>query len=237
MVITKYGTSIPTSEKPFLFYNEIKSLIYEINNIHNTFSKNWNEKFNTYPLNLNKKQVRDVCNILYDDIFFIHETFFSNLREYMTKLDELIVSLDLDYTYNNFDFRSRVKQKESVVNKLKYYMVGKEGRGAYSINKCLNDLLGFRIVVEEFNHNCEIFDKICLEIQSDVNIKKINSSKNGYIGTHIYFYGNNNQFFPWELQVWNPTHAKSNDYSHSMYKQEYTKWANIYKNSEGIEVR
>jgi hypothetical protein len=234
-MVTKFGTSISTDTKPYCFYDEIKQLIYEIYDIHNNFSGHWIEQHSTYTCNLKKKQVRHV--FLNQDLFILDEDFYSNIKKYLTKLKELIINIDLDYTYNKYDFRSRVKQDESIVNKLKYYQVGKEGRGAYALNKCLNDLLGFRIAVEEFDHDCEIFHNMCLEISSQINIKKINSSKNDYKATHIYFYGESNKYFPWELQIWNPIHVTTNDISHAQHKQEYTKWAKIYKNSKEIETR
>lgn len=236
----KQGIGLLTEKKPYLYYDDIKQLIFEINDIHNDFSNQWFEQHSTYPLNLNKKQVRNVCSVINEDMFFLDGNFYSNIKGYITKLKELVISIklmELDYTYNQYDFRSRVKQNESIINKLKFYQVGKDGKGAYGLNKCLNDLLGFRIEVEDFNHDCEHFEKMCLDLTTQINIKKINSTKDNYNATHIYFYGDSNRFFPWELQIWNPIHVETNDFSHAQHKQEYTKWADIYKNSKEIETR
>ena len=51
----------------------------------------------------------------------------------------------------------------------------------------------------------------------------IDSSKFDYKAVHLYF-KENNQSFPWELQIWNMCDMDSNFSSHKKYKQEYTAW-------------
>lgn len=54
-------------------------------------------------------------------------------------------------------------------------------------------------------------------------LKCINSSKQEYKATHIYF-KKNNYNFQWELQIWNKKDEINNINSHEKYKQEYIKW-------------
>ena len=81
-------------------------------------------------------------------------------------------------------------------------------------------------IVKNINENDELLKAILnyrLFINKN-NLKCIDSSKEvGYTATHIYFQ-NDNYSFPWELQVWDKSHEKSNIESHERYKQEYIKW-------------
>lgn len=103
----------------------------------------------------------------------------------------------------------------------KYYLDEKHGYGEVPINKCINDILGFRII---FNKSIDLI-KIIEYINSNYsNLICINSSKNGYIATHVYFIKDNNFQFRWELQLWNMEDVENNKECHEKYKQEYTKY-------------
>jgi hypothetical protein len=222
--------------KPYCYYDDIKNLILDVCRLHHDFSGKWVRDNRFTPINLKKKLITDISEV-FDDrgVFIIDNYFYSLLKRYVYLLEELVVDIDLEYSYSHLDFRSRVKQNESIVNKLKYYRVGKEGKGRYPLNKCLNDLLGFRIIVDDFDHNCVYFDDLCENIKAEYRIRKINASKNTYKATHIYFYGESNTYFPWELQIWNSDDEEQNELSHRIHKQEYTAWADIYKNSVELE--
>ncbi|PJN91001.1 hypothetical protein [Bacillus sp. mrc49] len=228
-----FKTSIVTEQVPYCHYNVIEEIVLKIHSMHDEFSRKWKRISRMELLNLNKKQVRHVmCKTIDErEVFILDNSFYSTVKDYITELEELTIETDLDFTYETFDLRLRVKQKESIVNKLKYYQVGKDGNGKYAINKCLNDLLGTRIIIDGFDHNCEQFNELCNDMSKFIKIKKTNASKGDYKATHIYFYGESNNYFPWELQIWNPSDTTNNEISHSLHKQEYTKWAEIYKES------
>ncbi|OOR20907.1 MULTISPECIES: nucleotidyltransferase family protein [Bacillus cereus group] len=225
--------------KPYCHYSDIQKLFLEIYDLHNKFSAAWIKKNQTTGfefMNLNKRQVRNVSSVIEDrEVFLIDNMFYRLIKSYMNELESLTVESELEYDYTELDLRTRIKQNESVVNKLKYYRVGKEGAGAFNLNKCLNDLFGIRIIIEDFDHNCRYFNDLCEGLKAEYRIRTMDSSKNNYKATHIYFYGESNRYFPWELQVWNANDLSSNVISHSLHKQEYTKWADIYKNSAEIE--
>lgn len=207
--------------------DKLCNLIHELISIHREFS---DQNILTNNFNLKKTLVRDIVEQVEDaETYIIKKDFYSTLNGYLTKLDELTIDIDLEYTYSTFDFRLRVKQPESIIYKLAHYNSGKQENGKFPLNKCLNDLLGFRIIIPNFIHNCELFSKMCDFIQESYKIRYRNSSKGEYKATHIYFYGDNNKSFPWELQIWLPEDYKSNYDSHARHKQEYIKSAMIHK--------
>ncbi|MFP3509836.1 hypothetical protein SB775_09260 [Peribacillus sp. SIMBA_075] len=207
--------------------HKICSLMIEIIQIHKDFSQEWRE---VNQFNLKKTLIRDIVEPVDDsNAYFINEEFHSVLKSYLSKIDQLTIDIDLEYTYSEYDFRLRVKQPESIIYKLGHYNSGKTENGRFPLNKCLNDLLGFRIIMPGFIHDCELFSKMCNVFENDYKIKYRNSSKGEYIATHIYFYGDNNKNFPWELQVWLPEDFENNYESHAKHKQEYIKSAKIHK--------
>lgn len=73
----------------------------------------------------------------------------SYIENYSIALNEEIAINEFGYDYSNWDFRVRVKQQESIQNKLKYYFDDREN-GKIALQKCLNDILGYRIVLNNF---------------------------------------------------------------------------------------
>lgn len=113
--------------------------------------------------------------------------------------DELInIMFDLErITYKNSSVTSRVKAQNSIEFKLDNYIINHEG-GCVPLKKCLNDLLGIRIVIDD-DFTYQDVKKYMRENFS--TYKCIDSSKYSYIATHVYF-ENGNFLFPWELQIW-----------------------------------
>ena len=114
---------------------------------------------------------------------------------------------------------ARVKNRNSIEYKIKNYIENHEN-GKITINKCLNDLFGIRIICKDqidfsqINHLVkEKYDKL----------KCIDSSKIEYKATHIYFKQSNFEF-QWELQLWNEDDEINNIRSHEKYKQDYVIW-------------
>ncbi len=87
------------------------------------------------------------------------------------------------------------------------------------------------IFSQDINH--EIIKQF-IENKHDEKLKCIDSSKIvGYVATHVYF-KKDNFSFPWELQIWDKSHEKSNIELHEQYKQEYTKWEKENKGGESF---
>ena len=105
----------------------------------------------------------------------------------------------------------------------RYYAEKKHEYGKISINKCVNDILGIRLIFNEEENLHEIMNYINKKYN---NLKSIDSSKDGYVATHAYFIKNDNSKFQWELQLWNKKDVENNKECHEKYKQEYTKFEN-----------
>ena len=85
----------------------------------------------------------------------------------------------------------------------------------------MNDLFGVRIILEFPLTFGQIYAFVEETYQG--RYRCIDSSKNDYKAVHLYF-RENNQSFPWELQIRNKDDVESNFASHKKYKQEYTTW-------------
>lgn len=199
---------------------EIIDIALKINEIHDEYSRGWLSPIEN-SFNLKKKQIRHICN---------GENINDDFYTYVNSYCEELVFLNLSDNYNkileNANVTSRIKNPDSRMYKILHYYNNKVNKGQVNINKCLNDLLGFRISSTNFVH-C---DENILELETalaKLNIKVHNSCKNNYLATHLYFSNGNNCYFPWELQIWNSNDWDSNIKSHAEYKQNYTQWPKI----------
>ena len=148
--------------------------------------------------------------------------------------------LDLIWAYRNFiedngviantafelsGFRQtisiRIKTQNSIEYKIEKYIFSRE-KGMVPVNKCLYDLVGIRVFISDDVSHKNIREHID---DSYPKLKCIDSSKDDYIATHIYF-KTDNFSFPWELQIWRTEDRENNLKSHKQYKQEYIKWEN-----------
>lgn len=219
---------------------DIKSLtelILHTNSLHHEHSERWvNSK--RKPYNLKTNQVRHVCSAVVDsddeNNLILDTRFLQYMDEYCEELIPVLYDPGMDFFSVDFDMNLRIKAPDSRVAKLKHYMSDKNEQGMVNINKCLNDLFGLRIWIENFDHSEAIIE----EIKKRVNIipfRIYNASKGKYKATHAYFSNGNNKYFPWELQIWNPNDTESNICSHSVHKQGYTKWVEDYNHLPLIE--
>ncbi|AJK27755.1 hypothetical protein ABNB59_22105 [Paenibacillus larvae] len=209
-------------------YIPIIELITAISDIHKKFSDEYLERFSSRLKNLKKQLVRDAFE---DGLNIVNEDYYSLIQNYHEMLRAFIVETELEYEYADLDLRIRIKQTESIMHKLIYYKTGRSEEGKVPINKCLNDLLGFRIFIDGFDHNCNKLNDLCQTLNAKYSIK--DRSNGNYRGTHVYFYSDN-KAFPWELQIWNKADESTNEQSHKTHKskREYIKWPNTYKNSK-----
>ena len=206
-------------------WDKLLLLIEEINTFHLNFSINFFSEIDS-RMNLKKKQVRHVL----DEEKNILKDFLSYIENYSIALNEEIAINEFGYDYSNWDFRVRVKQQESIQNKLKYYFDDREN-GKIALQKCLNDILRYRIVLNNFlEYESEFENKLD---ERNLNIRKFNhnDASETYHAYHIYFKNDNNQYFPWELQIWDITKAEENEKSHREHKdkREYLNWAKDYQ--------
>lgn len=212
------------------------SLIEYINELHKNHSQKWLEEIQK-AYNLKKKQIRHICKTAKgpegDEVVTIDIEFLNYMNNYCEELHSILFNPYFDFIDVNIDLSLRIKDPDSRVAKLMYYMNGKSEHGMVNINKCLNDLLGFRVWIKDFEHSEENINLIINQLGNE-NIKIYDASKLEYKAMHVYFSNGNNKFFPWELQIWNRRDHKSNIYSHSVHKQGYTKWVENYKNEASL---
>lgn len=210
----------------------VKELITEIGSTHDAYSRDFLGSIEGQMLNLRKKDINSIFSkeVAEGGLHVLESSFLELIQKYQDSLNKLIVYLDYDFDYRHLDFRMRIKQKDSIINKLFYYKHGKDEKGGIPLNKCLNDLLGFRIMINDFDHTCEE----ALQLRDDLRLNDYkmfcyDASKGNYRATHIYFYGDN-KYFPWEMQLWNPKDEETNELSHKDHKnkREYITWPQEY---------
>lgn len=185
---------------------EVLEIVYEINNLHKDFSLGI-EDF------LSKNLRKNVSSVV--DNNGINNDFLLQINKYKSALNANFISFsDIQ---SDFPVRYRIKQSESINEKLLYYMSEKHQFGKIPLNKCLNDFLGFRILVSDL-------DDVYNSLDTNDNLKtivKMYLRKDGnYKGLHLYFKNGNNRFFPWELQIWDINQASRNELSHKEHKQK-----------------
>lgn len=149
---------------------------------------------------------------------------YNNISEYTKLLNNrcLMVADEINGLVKNSSVTSRVKSQNSVESKIQGYRLTKGHEfGKIPIIKCLNDLFGVRIILNEPLTFEEIYCFVNGKYEN--KFKCINSSKLEYKATHLYLKKNNNTF-PWELQIWNDCDRMTNFASHKKYKQSYTIW-------------
>lgn len=203
---------------------QIVELAKHINKLHADFSSQWLSQ-TAAPYNLKSKQINDV----FSDDAELKPEFIQYMDDYCDLLlDELLLNAHYNTLLENYPIRTRIKEPNSRMPKLYHYKLNKGEGGRVNLKKCLNDLFGFRIFVENFDHS-DATEKHLTDLLHDLKgIKVHNSSKGDYQATHIYFQNGNNKFFPWELQIWCNKDEHTNIESHAKHKQAYTKWPRIY---------
>ncbi|MGB5945324.1 hypothetical protein [Paenisporosarcina sp.] len=216
----------------------IANAIQDISQLHQNQSEKWLQD-NSDAINLKKTLLRDICSYDQSDsaeTISFSADFIKLMNKYCNDLNNIYLSPFYDFIEWDFENTNRIKDPVSRLAKIIHYVSGKNEGGKVSIKKCLNDLFGFRIFVQDFNHTEENYILIRDQILMP-NVKITNSSKSGYLATHVYFSNGNNKCFPWELQLWNLSDVDSNFRSHSIHKQGYTKWVSVFKEAEIVGRR
>lgn len=206
--------------------NEICESIKDISRLHAIHSESWlKSQMDCY--NLKSKRITDICDSFKEEdlqFTYFNQEYISSLNDYCNSLNDVFNSPFYEFLDWPFESRSRIKDPDSRLSKIIHYRLVKNEKGRISINKCLNDLLGFRIIVNGFDHTDESRELLNRKL-NELNIKIHNSSKLNYKATHIYFSNGNNKCYPWEMQIWDKNDVKNNLDSHLLHKQGYTNWA------------
>lgn len=192
---------------------ELKLLILRIIKENELINDKWKKSENYKPLNMDKKLVSDLYN---------YPMLLSIVFDYRDLILKTVDNPSIMFLEPNFesDISSRLKNVNSIQFKIEDYYKNHQ-KGKIPINKCLNDILGIRIILKEVTTLKNIIDYIKAEFPE---LKVINSSKKDYKAIHVYFGKGNNYVFQWELHSWLEKDEINNLLSHHKYKQDYIKW-------------
>ena len=191
---------------------ELEKLVKFIQTEYIQFNKKWQNSDYYTKINLKNNLISDLAE---------NEEILNVVFSYREFINENNIKLLMDFKQFNTEkakVNIRTKAKNSIEYKIKNYIENHEN-GKVPINKCLNDLFGIRIICTEKIEKEQIAELIKFKFK---NLKFIDSSKQDYKATHIYFRQDNFNF-QWELQIWNKEDEIKNISSHEKYKQAYIK--------------
>ena len=197
---------------------ELNKLINFIQTEYIQLTSKWEQSEYYTKINLKSNQV---CDLLENKL--ILDTIV-NYREFINQNNIQLLMDFKKFNSKKATVNIRTKAKNSIEFKIENYIKNHEN-GKVPISKCFNDLFGIRIICAEELSFDEVLELINTKYN---NLKCIDSSKNDYKATHIYF-KKDNYAFQWELQVWNKLDEVNNINSHEKYKQDYVKWENVNK--------
>lgn len=148
-------------------------------------------------------------------------SFFKMFVDYIEFLNNEYLTSDSFFNLTISEgLRSRVKLKESALLKLKKYQNKELESGSLSMNKCLNDLIGMRLILNKIEGNASSVRSELDELKQQKIISRWYFREDGeYRGYHCYFKANNNSF-PWELQIWDTKWEIKNLNEHQRHEAE-----------------
>lgn len=197
----------------------ISQLIISINKIQLDFYKDIGSQDLIPKINYKKNQI---SHLVTDKK--LSNSFFDYLTGYYFFASQLINSdiiAELSDQYSDLNLTMRLKSIVSLQNKIEKYYHGKL-LGKTPIQKCVNDIIGFRIILNQDCSKNPSFIQMCDDHRRKNIIRKYYFKEDsGYRGMHIYFNAQSNLFLPWELQVWYDEDEAANYRSHRKYKQTY----------------
>jgi hypothetical protein len=191
--------------------------IYQISQIVKTLKSMQHELNECWKKELH--QTRNLKHTNISDVWFpssdTSSEFFLELQAYSILASGFV----LDILESGPNIRARAKQPYSILAKLQKYITAKE-QGKVAISKCLNDLLGTRIIVSNDTEYVDMLEELQTYFVEDKNVRVVKSFHGSYNAIHIYIQEENSTF-PWELQIWKQEDELTNEASHRKYKQEY----------------
>lgn len=198
-------------------FGELIEIVCYVKRMHDEASMRWERERNgELPYNLKRLEVRNIGK---------EEEFMRYVKDYLDFCNSF--SLEFDMGAPEGIARSRVKHINSIQQKIEAYISNKDD-GKYPTIKVLNDLFGVRYIHEGVWSFSDISEQLR---QNGLELKCIDSSKNGYRGVHIYFH-RDNRTFQWELQIWDLADRDNNIESHKKYKQGYSNWESIQEGGD-----
>lgn len=199
----------------------LRDLIFRIRDIHASVTEGWRDHARRNGLSVfNQRSTkvkhldskRELMESVYGYVDFLRGR--PELSEFVGQFD-------------GYEITSRVKNHNSIEEKIDDYCRKRVQRGEVSVNKCLNDLFGIRIIID-----CESLDDDDLTSMTDsfgnaLTLEDKDVPARGdippYIAKHIYF-KQSNEDYRWELQIWRTADQENNHESHRKHRYIYRGW-------------
>ena len=119
---------------------KINEVIKTILSMYNTINNKWKSSENYIKINQRKNQVIDIV---------LNPEIMENIIKYREFVNNEVSYIEYRLQiFNNLNITSRVKQKNSIESKIWHYIF-KKTNGKSSMNKCINDIYGIRIIVDD----------------------------------------------------------------------------------------
>lgn len=188
--------------------NQISQIVKTLKSMQHELNECWKKELH---------QTRNLKHTNISDVWFpssdTSSEFFLELQAFYFVASKYAMRISL------LGFRARAKQPNSILAKLQKYITAKE-QGKVAISKCLNDLVGARIIVSNDTEYVDMLEELQTYFAEDRNVRVVKSFHGSYNAIHIYIQEENSTF-PWELQIWKQEDELTNGASHRIYKQEY----------------
>lgn len=154
-------------------FKELTSLINYIQSVYSSLTDEWFQGTNN-DINLKKNQVSDIDT---------NGIIYQNILAYVQLLNERSADITLQLSFVcTSQVTARVKTQNSIEYKIQNYKTERHEFGKIPINKCINDLFGVRIILDD-SLTFEEVRKFIKETYQD-KYRCINSSKFDYKAIH-----------------------------------------------------
>ena len=199
----------------------LKELISRIHELHLSLTEQWREYARDNGIILFNQKTTKVKH------FCTRRELMESVNGYVTFLKERSELESFNGRFDGYEVTSRIKNLNSIEEKIEDYSNYRKEKGEIGINKCLNDLFGIRITID-----CEklVDDEIVSTIQQYGNAiffedKNVPARGNAppYKAKHLYFKCTNEDY-RWELQIWRAGDQESNHESHKTHRYMYRGW-------------
>lgn len=178
----------------------------------NGYQVKFNSEFkNEHPNNINFGS-RNVTECI------MSSDFYPMIWEYFEFLNENFVGSNEHLDGIGLGLGSRIKLKDSAHQKLRHYAAREISQGRIAMIKCLNDLMGFRIIFSDVDV-AEVLNVLEEKKVAGVVSRYYSREEGLYKGIHCYFKVDNKSF-PWELQIWDKEWEQANLEDHARHEQE-----------------
>lgn len=189
----------------------IEEVAITIKDVYDTFNAEFYSNLEELGNLKNIKRIKmDSENLHWQFIETIIPSYVATLGDDSQLDKEVFSQLEMRY-----DFRYRVKLRETVFSKINYNI----GRHRY-VSKVLNDFFGSRVILPKIENGQSELNELLRRLSEKRIVSRYYTRSDGnYRATHCYFQSDN-RYFPWELQIWDKSREKQNQFEHVRHVQE-----------------